>query len=326
MSSEISFSAPARVDLSGGAADMFGFSTLAVAIDLRAHTKIEDCKETYIEIEAIGSENISKELKFGTKFDIVKATIKRFKLYEKNFKLEIRTEIPELSGLGGSASITVATLATLNKRFELGLNSYQIAEHSQRCESLELGMRNGYQDWYVATFGGILFMDFKNKNNLEIDQEPFAIIENLRDLMDIHLVVAHTGVKHSSGISNESLYSEYREGNKKIVGLVGELDKLTRNARNAVIWNDLELLAEIVNKNQEIIRKFNRSSEENEKLIKIALDNGALAAKVTGAGCGGCIAALCKNKRDKKDITEALRKSSSFVHACKIDEGVKHEI
>jgi galactokinase/mevalonate kinase-like predicted kinase len=326
MSNEIIFSAPSRVDLSGGAADMFGFSTLSVAIDLRAQVSISDYSHgIFVKIDET-EEIISKKTVFGTETDIIKSIVKRFNIIDKKFKITVRTEIPKFSGLGGSASITVAAIASLNKKFGIGLNAYQIAEHAQRCESLELGMRNGYQDWYVAAFGGTLFMEFKNKNNLEIDQEPFAVIENLRDFMEIYLVVAHTGVKHSSDVSNERLYSEYIKGNKKIVDLIRKLDVLTRDARDAVIWNDLNLLAEIVNENQEIIRKFNRSSEENEKLIKIALSNGAIAAKVTGAGCGGCIAALCENKKDKESVTKALRESSSFVHECEIDEGVKYGI
>ncbi|MEA1993510.1 MAG: hypothetical protein U9N35_03830 [Euryarchaeota archaeon] len=326
MDTKVSFSAPARVDLSGGAADMFGFSTLSTAIDLRARVTIDEYSNGISIKIGDTEEKISREITFGTKTDIIKSIIQRFDLLKENFMITVDTSVPPSSGLGGSASITVAAIAALNKRFELGLNTYQIAEHAQRCESLEMEMRNGYQDWYAAAFGGTLFMDFKNKNNLEIDQEPFAVVENLTEYTDLQLVVAHTGVKHSSDLSNEKLYAKYKEGNGKVVTLIKKLDKLTRKARNTLIRDDLDLLIGIVDENQEIIREFNRSGKENEELIETALENGAAAAKVTGAGCGGCIAALCRTKRDKKKVAESLQECSSFVHSCSVDKGVQNEI
>jgi len=302
----IKTSAPARVDLSGGAADMFEGCTLSAAINLRTYSFLLEKKTK------------KKELK------LIRAVKERFKI-DDNITFNIITDIPERSGLGGSGSIVVSCIAALNEYKKLNLNKFEIAEHAQRCESLGLGMKNGYQDWYISTFGGVLFMNFKHKRNKEINEEPFAIIEDLTKYMNLYFVVADTGVKHSSNISNKLLDLKYMNGDQKVIKLIEKLNILSKKGRDFIISRNLEKLADTINKNQEIIRKLERSSPENEKLIETALENGALAAKVTGAGCGGAIVALCKNNIEQKKVANALRKKSKFVHICKIDDGVRIE-
>ncbi len=305
----IKISAPSRVDLSGQAADMFEGCTLSAAIDLRTNVKISDFNK----------------LEYDKNNDIISSIINRFNIKNKKIKIDIKTLAPRQSGLGGSASFSVSTIFGLNKKFNWNLNLYQIAEHAQRAESIDLNMRNGYQDWYISSFGGILFMNFHGKTNKEVGKEPFGKIQNLTEYMNLYLVVADTGIKHLSGISNENLYKRYMKGDITIRNLINKLNVLTKKGRDCIISKDINGLANIMNENQNIFRVFGWSIPENEKLIKIALDNGALAAKITGAGCGGAIVALCKDEKNQKKVANALKKKSKFVHICKIDEGVRFE-
>ena len=65
-----------------------------------------------------------------------------------------------------------------------------------------------------------------------------------------------------------------------------------------------------------------RSAPENEKLIKAAYKGGALACKVTGAGHGGCIAALCSGKKNQNEVRDALLKETDAVFSVEVDKGV----
>ncbi|MHC1604516.1 MAG: mevalonate kinase family protein [Candidatus Methanofastidiosia archaeon] len=318
---KITCSAPARVDLSGGAADIFGLTTLSVAIDLRAKCTLSKSKGGIF--FNIGKEKIKKEYATSPDYDILNSIIKRFNLKE-DIELTVSTEIPKASGLGGSASIAVSTICALNNYFSMGLNKYLIAEHAQRIETLGMKLKNGYQDQYTATFGECIFMDFKDKTSREIGGEPYAVVEKLD--FPYHLVVANTGIKHNSGNINLRVYEKYASGNMKIINLIKRLDTLTRDLRMALIDSDFESICKIVNENQEIIRKFKRSLPENEILIAEAMRAGANAAKVTGAGCGGSIAALCKSKGQTKKVANHLKKFSEFVSCCSVAEGVKHEL
>jgi len=315
------FSAPARVDLSGGAADIFGFTTLSVAIDLRT-TCILETNDDDITFN-VGEGMMPIEDANGERYDILNNITRRFKL-KGGLSFSVSSEIPRSSGLGGSASFAVSTIKCLDKVLSWGLNDYEIAEHAQRIETLGMNLKNGYQDQYCSTFGGCLFMDFRDKENREVDEEPYAVVEKLN--FDHSIVIAHTGTKHNSGEANAIIFEKFHSGDQHIINSIFHLDDLTRELRNAIIDDDYDIICKIINENQAIMRDFGRSYPENEKLIKNAVAAGADAVKVTGAGCGGSIAAVCYNDELANYVARSLEKISPFVNVCHCDGGVRDEL
>lgn len=313
--SRVVCSAPSRIDLSGGAADIFGKCTLNCAISLRAYCEVES-RNKGITVTLEGTSVSLQDV------PVIRAAIHRAKAQDLNVHISIHSEVPKASGLGGSGSVTVSLIYALNIFRNMEINLYEIAEQAQRAET-DLGMLNGYQDWYAAAFGGLLFLDFRGKNNKPVDEEPYATVEDLSMYMgDMKLIAAHTGVLHSSALSNDTLYQNYMKGDKTVVSLIDRLDVITREAKKAVVHKDIEKLSEIVKENQDIIRKFGRSASENEQLIEAAYKGGALACKVTGAGHGGCIAALCSGKRNQESVRDALLEETDVAFPVKVDKGV----
>lgn len=312
--SRIVCSAPSRIDLSGGAADIFGKCTLLSAISLRAYCEVSPSSSISVTLEGtpVSLDDVP----------LVKAALKRAKAEPFNFQLSIHSEVPKASGLGGSGSMSVSLIYGVRTFQKMPINLYELAEQAQRAET-DLGMLNGYQDWYAAAFGGLLFLDFRGKSNKKIEEEPYTTVEDLSAYKgNMKFVVADTRVSHSSALSNDTLYQDYMRGDKKVVSLIDRLDTITREAKKAVVHKDTEKLSEIVQENQEIIRKFGRSAPENEELIKAAYKGGALACKVTGAGHGGCIAALCSGKRNQQSVRDALLEETDAVYPVETDRGV----
>lgn len=310
-------SAPSRIDLSGGAADIFGKCTLCCAVSLRTYCEVQPHATMSVVLEG---DPVSLE-----EVPVIRAAIRRAGAENSSFLLNIHSDVPKASGLGGSASMTVSIMYGLNVLLKVPVNLYEIAEQAQRAET-DLGMLNGYQDWYAAAFGGLLFLDFRGKSNRDIEEEPYATVEDLSQYIgDLKFVIADTGVSHSSALSNDMLYQNYMRGDKKVVSLIERLDAITREAKKAVVWRDVEGLSGIVRENQDIIRKFGRSAPENEKLIEAAYRGGALACKVTGAGHGGCVAALCSGERNQKCVKEALLEETDGVYLVEMDRGVSEE-
>lgn len=314
-------SAPARVDLSGGAADIFGLSTLSVAIDIRASCTI--CENDGGIVFDIGEGQVPLEDAVGSSYEILKKIVNRFDLRD-GLSFTVSTDIPRSSGLGGSASLAVSIISCLDKVLGLGLSDYLVAEHAQRIETMGMKLKNGYQDQYCSTFGGCVFMDFKDKGNREVGEEPLAFVERLP--FEHKVVIASTGIEHNSGDVNSIVYDNFHRGDPRTVGNIRELDVLTRALRDALKEGDYPKTCSIVERNQEIIREFGRSLPENERLIRIAMEAGADAAKVTGAGCGGSIAAICGEEEDARSIERALKDASPFARACRIDGGVRCEV
>ncbi|MBU7014228.1 MAG: hypothetical protein HXS43_05300 [Theionarchaea archaeon] len=314
--SRVTCSAPSRIDLSGGAADMFGKCTLCSAISLRTYCEIVSAEKGTVIMEGapVAQDQVP----------VLTATLARVKA-SFSAELSIHTDVPMSAGLGGSASMSVAVLYAMSLLTKNVMSLYEIAEQAQRAET-DLGMLNGYQDWYAASFGGLLFLDFRGKNNRPVDQEPYATVESLSHYKgDIRFVVADTGVFHSSAASNDELYRRYKAGDKKVVELIERLDWITREGKRAVVNKDIEQLGDIVKENQDIMREVGRSIPENEQLIEAAYQGGAVACKVTGAGQGGCIAALCSGERNQKSVADRLLEETSAVYPVHVDDGVRVE-
>jgi len=106
------------------------------------------------------------------------------------------------------------------------------------------------------------------------------------------IVLAHTGVQRISGTVHKPVRDRWIEGNNTVVKGVLRLAHIARMAKRAILLGDWELLGETMTENHEIVRSFGSSSEINERIIHIALESGAIAAKLAGAGKGGTVIAL----------------------------------
>ncbi|MDD3647635.1 MAG: galactokinase family protein [Candidatus Dojkabacteria bacterium] len=330
MSKSITYSAPGRIDLSGGATDWCGGHTISMAINLRATAKITriDKPTTSIKIGDLYEEYESPH--YGTKLDLFKAVLE---LCDVNgVQVEYQTDIPKGSGLGGSAPLTVSTVFAVNELFQKGWNRYYMTELAQRAETLKLETVNGYQDQYTATFGGLIFMDFegkecqKGKYSKPIEKEPYAVVENLSDYKpDFCILISIPNItRKSSDETNSNVSEQYLNGDVDIVSKMREKALLTQEAKKALVDGRVDDLYGLINRNNEIMRKFGFVSEDNERIISVAGKNGARACKTCGAGRGAvAVFASCEDDLDK--IHSSLKEISKHIFKVRMDEGVKEE-
>jgi mevalonate kinase len=80
---------------------------------------------------------------------------------------------------------------------------------------------------------------------------------------------------------------------------------LVNNARLCLEAGDLPGLGQLMNLNQMLLSGLHVSTEAIERACQVARDAGALGAKLTGAGGGGCIVALAD--LDPAPVLQALR-------------------
>lgn len=328
---KIVVSAPARVDLSGGATDWCGYHTLAMAINLRAYARIEKLDNPNLVIVTIGDLTEEyEEPKYGTPLDLFKAVIELSGL--KGFKVSYKTNIPKHSSLGGSAPLTVSTLFGLKHLFKSDWSIYYIAELAQRAETLKLKTVNGYQDQYAAAFGGLLFLDFRGKScqkeiySRPIEKEPYAVVEDLSEFLpDFKFIIVIPKIMNiTSDEANSMVSRRYLAGDKEIVSLIEKKAALTQELKRAIIEKENEKIIAIINKNQEIMRKFGWVSEANEKVLKRAFALGALAVKNTGAGFAA-MAIVCENETARQKIAEGLEGLAEYIFKVEMAKGVKVE-
>ena len=305
--------APGRCGLIGNPTDLYGGCVISCSTKERARCLLDRASDkTTISVSG-QTQTLSTlddlALRDGDYLNVARAVLMALEINPaktRPFRLSADTTIPMQAGMAGSTAILATIVGCLLTHLELRLNPYETAELIRKIEYDVLKTVCGFQDHYMAVFGGVNYMDFRQKNSVQPQDanSPFATIEPLERFVDeLPLVLAHTGVKHHSGSVHNSLRERWIDREPAVVDGYREVTTLAWAGKKALLSRDWTALAVLMNRNHAIVRDLGGSGEANETLIAAALAGGALGAKLAGAGGGGTILALT---RDPEKTSQAL--------------------
>jgi len=226
-----------------------------------------------------------------------------------NGSVYIHSQLPSSSGLGSSAAVTVATLAAINDEFSLGHRNEDIAHIAYQVEKeVQMG-RASPTDTYVSTFGGIVLIMGDTKRRLPPE--------------DFHLVIGNTMVSHSTAKMVEQV-SNFRAQDPGIVNpILDAIEAVTLKSMH--VFNDHRALGRYMDINHELLEALGVGHPSLTRLVMAARSAGAYGAKITGAGGGGSMVALCP-KRSKSKVAGAIEGCDGRAIITTIDtEGVREE-
>jgi len=295
-------SAPGRCGIVGNPTDMYGGSVIACSTSERAECVIEPGGHGVI-LRA-GDQSLCVRshddlTPGGDNLDLARVAIRDLGVFEKGtgpFTLSTRTDIPMQAGLAGSTAMLTSIVGALLSLMDRQLSRHETAELVRGIEYRSMGVVCGFQDAYMAVFGGLNYMDFRGKDSFaqQDDMSPLSTVEPLAvDVPStLPFVLAHTGVKHHSGTVHKSPRERWRAGEAAFVDGYAEVARLAGLGKRVLLRQDWPALAEQMNRNHAIVRDLGGSGDANEAMIAAAFDGGAVGAKLAGAGGGGTILAL----------------------------------
>jgi mevalonate kinase len=165
----------------------------------------------------------------------------------------------------------------------------------------------------ISTFGGILLFQ------MDTGFKP------LDARTDIPLVIGDTGVERPTRAQVAKVRSIRERYPRVVEPVMRAAREIVLRAMDALKENDLETLGELMNINHALLCGVGVSDESLEWLVNAARKAGALGAKLTGAGGGGCMIALAENER-LEQVLEAIQRAGGMPFiARKTDEGVRIE-
>ncbi|MCW5853117.1 MAG: hypothetical protein KIT87_23820 [Anaerolineae bacterium] len=336
---------PARINVLGNPSDANEGAHATISIAVEPLTGVYAKTSDHLEFEALErtlegwvcfdhqTPTATTNLPLDGHFDLCKGAINRLLTWSGEFRdkwaaqrvrLAVWTDVPRQSGLGGSSTIVLATLAALRHVFQLDPrihNDYVLAELAQRVEALDLGITCGFADRYVPLFGGVGYLDYRGKlHHRPLGQEPLVTYERLdRWLPDLPLVIAFTGVQHDSGDVHQVMRGQYlREYHDyEITGgeppfmlrVMAQVGETAWRGKLAALAGDWATFGQLMNENHRLVDEmmvycgFNDGAGwANNIFIHAALDEGALGAKLTGAGGGGSVFALVEPGQEDRLI------------------------
>jgi len=320
-------SAPAKIILFGEHFVVYGEPAIVLAIDKRAYATVNSSDDkclhvqsTNLDLKGYFKDGVFKveqgdvreaRLKFEPVKVAVEKVLARFK-DEVGLTVEINSTVPVAAGLGSSAAVVAAVTAAVGAFLNVKLSKEDVFRIALEAEKVVHGTPSGV-DPAIATFGGaLLFQTDTGFKPLEVKTK-------------IPLVIGDTGVERSTRIQVEKVRNIVDNYPQIVEPMRKTAREIVLRAIEAFKESDLKTLGELMNINHALLYGFGVSDESLEWLINAAKKAGALGAKLTGAGGGGCMIALAdEDKVD--DVLQAIMQAGGrpFI-ARKTDEGVKVE-
>jgi galactokinase len=245
--------------------------------------------------------------------------------------LAVTSSIPAGSGLSSSAALEIALLRAICHLTSLDLKPSKIAKIGQLIEHQYIGTQCGIMDQMTsacAEFGQALYLDCKNLST-----------ETIPIFSDYTFVVIHSGStrKLSEGKYNERIketeiaahelnidslrYGDINKLNKIKNSLAMKRARhiLTENERvkkavDCLKRNDAQFFGDLMNQSHlSMDLDYEISSPELNHIVKTAQSYGAIGARLTGAGFGGCSVILTSNV-EREFITEKILSNCPNSH------------
>ncbi|WHZ32241.1 mevalonate kinase [Desemzia incerta] len=229
---------------------------------------------------------------------VVEISIKALKKDFKDFSLKIDSSIPAERGMGSSAAVAVATVRALFNYFEQELTHEQLLELVNVSEVIAHGNPSGLDA--AMTSGEQPLYYTKGK--------PFVPFEMS---VDAYLVVADTGIKGQTREAVGSIAALMKEHPEETMNDIHQLGELADKAKTAIEENSPIDLGSYMHQAHLLLDKLGVSNEQLNQLVDAALANGALGAKLTGGGRGGCMIALADSETTAHQISDALRETGT---------------
>lgn len=210
-------------------------------------------------------------------------------------QLKISSNIPLGRGLGSGAAVSAAIARAIANVCKHQLPPHALSSLVYQVERLHHGTPSGIDNTVIAFEQPVYFIKHQPLRRLNV-QRPF------------HLVIADTGVVAPTHQAVSGVRHRWQANRHRYETCFDQIGRLTEKARDIIEQEQADdaLLGQLMDENQTILETIGVSSPDLQRLIGVARVNGALGAKLSGAGHGGTMIALAASQTAATDIADAL--------------------
>ena len=332
---KIQAKAPCRVDLAGGTLDiwplyLFHENAVTVNFAVDRYTSCEIITRDDAKIVLRSADQKDEEafenyeaLAAAKKYKLpLLAQIVRFFRPSSGIELSTDSEAPSGAGISGSSSLLITTGSALNKLTGASYSIEKIREIAQNVEAQIINVPTGCQDYYPAMYGGVSAIDLTaagiKHNHLPLDLDDF----NRR------IVLAYSGKPRNSGINNWEVTKAHIDGDRAVFKNFERIAAIAHALRTALAKPDWDEAARLIREEWSHRRKNapGITTELIDRLIATAKKAGGKAAKVCGAGGGGCVFFLVE-PGSKERVQQAIAAEGAEILDVKVAaQGVRVKV
>ncbi|MGA2667558.1 MAG: GHMP kinase [Ignavibacteria bacterium] len=298
---------PLRISLAGGGTDIPSYYlenegvVVSTAVDKYLYVMVKDRFDDLIYVDYSKKEIIDSIDKI--QHDLVRETAKLTNM-KNGFEVMMLADIPsEGSGLGSSSSLTVGLLNAFYQYQGILVTSERLAQEACHIEIDVLKRPIGRQDQYIAAYGGLKFFKFRKNHSVEVEDIDLDT-ENKRKL-GANLLLFFTNSTRTAS----SILEEQTKNVKNTLAFHNKIRELAYSTRDAILSKDIDKVGFNLKENWEMKKHLaeNVTNPDIEKMHEIAMNSGALGAKISGAGGGGFLLVYCERHLQDK-LRKAMKK------------------
>ena len=325
--------APLRMALAGGGTDLepyysrYGGFVLNATIDQYAYCKVEPSREWCFKSIDLGIEekhNLWNNVEYID--SKLKLLINSYQYLTKDVerepvKITTYVEAPPGSGLGSSSALVVALIAAIAEYYNVPLGEYDMAEYAIEIERKICDLPGGKQDQFAAAFGGFNFMEFLKDGRTIVN--PLRLNQKTQNMMELSTVLYYVGKprKDSRVIENTA---KGLVDSKTVLNATHEIRNACINYKRSLLMGDFDMISELMETYWRMKLETNPHVASPEILdsYDYARNNGATAAKISGAGGGGHMVLFTEFEERHRLISALKNKEGRVVPFKFVNHGV----
>jgi D-glycero-alpha-D-manno-heptose-7-phosphate kinase len=313
--------APCRADLAGSTLDLWplylfhpGAVTLNFAVSILTTCRITPLPGRTVRLRSLDT---NRQEAFASFEDLCRADrhqhalaarLVQFFRPQGGFELETHSESPAGAGIAGSSALMIATTTALARFTGRKLEREEIRVIAQNIEAQIINVPTGCQDYYPALYGGVSAV------HLDVDgihREPLPIAP---EEIEARFLLVYTGAPRQSGINNWEVFKAHIDGDPKVVRNFEQISQISRAMHAAVLRRDWNSVGALLREEWKLRRANYKgiSTPLIDRLVAAARRNGGVAAKVCGAGGGGCVVFMVREEA-KARVARALQAAGGQV-------------
>ena len=212
----------------------------------------------------------------------VRRILENLGIAREGFAIRVRSALPRAMGLGSSAAFAVAIVRAFDRLLGLALDDERVNEIAFDCEKLAHGNPSGVDNTLATYARPMLFRKGESfhRETLELAKVPPIVIACSHERGATHEQVA--GVR-----------ARYELQPEACAAIFDQVDALSAAGAKALVAGDYAALGQLMDLCHGLLNALGVSTPELERMVDIARKAGAAGAKLTGAGGGGSIVAIC---------------------------------
>jgi len=290
---------PLRISLFGGGTDFpdffrqHGGVVLSSAIDKYIYVIVKERFDEQIRISYTITEIVNSVE--DVKHELIREALKLTGI-EHGVEIATMGDIPAGTGLGSSSTVTVGALQAFHAYCHQTISMEDLAGKACEIEVNILKKPIGFQDQYIASFGGLRFFEFNQDGS--VSHQAVVINPEIVNELNQHLMLLYTGVTRKA----ETILAEQKNNIHNNLSTLTKLKEMACDAQVALTKGRLDAIGYLLDESWELKKSLAPGICNGElgKIYATAQKAGALGGKVTGAGGGGYLLLYCPlNKKDK---------------------------